>query len=68
MLSGTKLGGKRTDGSHPWWGGWLLVDGAFMLGKDGAFYTPTGSSPADKFNFSGSKVGSWFNNGSSVTL
>ena len=68
MLSGTKLGGKRTDGSHPWWGGWLLVDGAFTLGKDGAFYTPTGSSATDKFNFSGTKVGSWHNNGSEVIL
>tara|TARA_R100001594_G_scaffold135601_1_gene177406 strand:+ start:1538 stop:4195 length:2658 start_codon:yes stop_codon:yes gene_type:complete len=68
MASGTKLGGKRTDGSHPHWIGWMMVDGSVALGIDSELYLASGTSASDKWDFVGTKIGgNWINNGGTAT-
>ena len=68
MASGTKLGGKRTDGSHPHWIGWMMVDGSAALGIDSELYLASGTSASDKWDFVGTKIGgNWINNGGTAT-
>ena len=68
MASGTKLGAKSGDGSHPWWIGWMMVDGNVILGKDSELYLASGASASDKWDFTGTKIGgNWINNGGSAT-
>ena len=68
MASGTTLGGKKLDNSHPWWIGWMMCDGNVILGKDSELYLASGASASDKWDFTGTKIGgNWINNGGSAT-
>ena len=68
LAASTKLGGKRSDGSHPWWTGWMMVDGNVTLGSGSELYLASGASAADKWDFTGTQIGgNWINNGGSAT-
>ena len=68
MAASTKLGGKRSDGSHPFWEGWMKVDGNVTLGANSELYLASGNSASDKFDFIGTQIGgNWINNGGTAT-
>ena len=68
LAASTKLGGKRGDGSHPWWTGWMMVDGNVTLGAGSELYLASGASASDKWDFTGTKIGgNWINNGGTAT-
>ena len=68
MGASTKLGAKRSDGSHPHWIGWMMCDGNVTLGASSELYLASGTSASDKWDFTGTQIGgSWINNGGSAT-
>ena len=68
MSASTKLGGKRSDGSHPHWLGWMMCDGDVTLGASSELYLASGTSASDKFDFTGTQIGgNWINNGGTAT-
>jgi hypothetical protein len=68
MASGTTLGGSKASNSHPYWIGWMMVDGNVTLGVDSELYLASGASAADKWDFTGTKIGgNWINNGGTAT-